>query len=65
MNVSPRYNRELEKLIVAMLAGLGKANQRFKVVVGDLCELLSINYSKAKDEQVLHLLDVGKELPIQ
>ena len=61
MNVSPLHNRELEKLIVAMLAGLPeKPIKDLKKLLEIYAELLSINHSKAKDEQVLHLLDVWK-----
>ena len=61
MNVSPLHNRELEKLIVAMLAELPeKPIKDLKKLLEIYAELLSINNSKAKDEQVLHLLDVWK-----
>ena len=61
MNVSPLHNRELENLIVAMLAGLPeKPIKDLKKLLEIYAELLSINHSKAKDEQVLHLLDVWK-----
>lgn len=61
MNVSPLHNRELEHLIVAMLAGLPeKPIKDLKKLLEIYAELLSINHSKAKDEQVLHLLDVWK-----
>ena len=61
MNVSPLHNRELEKLIVAMLAGLPeKPIKDLKKLLEIYAELLSINHSKAKDEQVLHLLNVWK-----
>ncbi|CDM01144.1 conserved hypothetical protein [Bacteroides xylanisolvens SD CC 2a] len=61
MNVSPLHNRELENLIVAMLAGLPeKPIKDLKKLLEIYAELLSINHSKAKDEQVLHLLNVWK-----
>ena len=61
MNVSPLHNRELENLIVAMLAGLPeKPIKDLKKLLEIYAELLSINHSKAKDEQVLHLLDIWK-----
>ena len=61
MNVSPLHNRELENLIVAMLTGLPeKPIKDLKKLLEIYAELLSINHSKAKDEQVLHLLDVWK-----
>ena len=54
-------HRELENLIVAMLAGLPeKPIKDLKKLLEIYAELLSINHSKAKDEQVLHLLDVWK-----
>ena len=64
INVSPLHNRELEKLIVAMLAGLPeKPVKDLKKLLEIYAELLSINHSKAEDEHVLHLLDVWKGIP--
>lgn len=61
INVSPLHNRELEKLIVAMLAGLPeKPVKDLKKLLEIYAELLSINHSKAEDEHVLHLLDAWK-----
>lgn len=61
MNVSPLHNRELEKLIVTMLAELPeKPIKDLKKLLEIYAELLSINNSKARDEQVLHLLDIWK-----
>ena len=64
INVSPLHNRELEKLIVAMLTGLPeKPVKDLKKLLEIYAELLSINHSKAEDEHVLHLLDVWKGIP--
>ncbi|RGV18783.1 D-tyrosyl-tRNA(Tyr) deacylase [Bacteroides xylanisolvens] len=61
MNISPLHNRELENLIVAMLAGLPeKPIKDLKKLLEIYAELLSINHSKVEDEQVLHLLDIWK-----
>ena len=61
INVSPLHNRELEKLIVAMLTGLPeKPVKDLKKLLEIYAELLSINHSKAEDEHVLHLLDAWK-----
>ena len=64
INVSPLHNRELEKLIVAMLAGLPeKPVKDLKKLLEIYAELLSINHSKAEDKHVLHLLDAWKGVP--
>lgn len=61
MNVSPPHNRELEKLLTAMLAELPeKPIKDLKKLLEIYAEILSINNSKAEDERVLHLLDVWK-----
>ncbi|MEY8686093.1 DUF6493 family protein [Bacteroides sp. AN502(2024)] len=61
MNVSPLHNRELETLIAAMLAELPeKPVKDLKKLLEIYAELLSVNNSKAEDEQVLHLLDIWK-----
>ena len=61
MNVSPLHNRELEKLLTAMLAELPeKPVKDLKKLLEIYAEILSINNSKAEDERVLHLLDVWK-----
>ena len=62
INVSPLHNRELEKLIVAMLAGLPeKPVKDLKKLLEIYAELLSINHSKAEDEHVCTCLTHGKE----
>lgn len=61
MNVSPLHNRELEKLLTAMLAELPeKPIKDLKKLLEIYAEILSINNSKAEDERVLRLLDVWK-----
>lgn len=65
INVSPLHNRELEKLIVAMLTGLPeKPVKDLKKLLEIYAELLSINHSKAEDEHVCTCLTHGKEWPI-
>jgi len=65
INVSPLHNRELEKLIVAMLTGLPeKPVKDLKKLLEIYAELLSINHSKAEDEQFCTCLTHGKEWPI-
>lgn len=61
MNVSPLHNRELEKLLTAMLTELPeKPIKDLKKLLEIYAEILSINNSKAEDERVLRLLDVWK-----
>ena len=60
-DVSPLHNRELEKLLTAMLAELPeKPVKDLKKLLEIYAEILSINNTKVKDERVLHLLDVWK-----
>lgn len=61
MNVSPQHNRELEKLLTAMISELPeKPIKELKNLLEIYSELLSINHSQVKEERVLRLLDGWK-----
>lgn len=63
INISPLHNRELEKLLTAMLAGLPeKPVKELKKLLEIYAELLSINQSRVEDERLLHLLEVWKKV---
>ena len=55
------HNRQLEELLTVLIGGLpDKPVTGLKQLLELYAELLTINHSKAKDEQILHLLDVWK-----
>lgn len=55
------HNRQLEELLTVLIGGLpDKPVAGLRQLLELYAELLTINHSKAKDEQVLHLLNVWK-----
>ncbi len=60
-NLSPSHNRELEKLLTAMLVQFPeKRIKGLKKLLEIYSEVLSLNHSKVEDERLLHLLEGWK-----